>query len=188
MRPAEFDRQQVLVKAMNCFWKQGYQAASMAVLLEAMGISRSSFYNSFGDKRSLFQDCVALYAQSAVQLFTVIAQQHHGIDALRQFLLLTLTNEQAIPLKQGCLLVSSVSELSGVDDELRAQVMREFDAVKAAWLVELNKDQLSLDAHQAVEWVFSLLLGWRLQSQAGSSPEVLNQQINWSLDQLKKSQ
>jgi TetR/AcrR family transcriptional repressor of nem operon len=39
--------------AMEVFWRYGYERASLDVLLKAMGISKQSLYDTFGDKRAL---------------------------------------------------------------------------------------------------------------------------------------
>jgi TetR/AcrR family transcriptional regulator, transcriptional repressor for nem operon len=53
-RPQEFDTGQALRSAMLVFWSKGYEAASLADILTATGLSKSSLYATFGDKRSLF--------------------------------------------------------------------------------------------------------------------------------------
>ena len=53
-RPREFDMDAALMAAMKLFWEVGYEAASLAQLLAAMGITRGSFYKAFTDKRSLY--------------------------------------------------------------------------------------------------------------------------------------
>src|SRR5512146_604685 len=53
-RPQEFDTGQALRSAMHVFWSKGYEAASLADILGATGLSKSSLYATFGDKRSLF--------------------------------------------------------------------------------------------------------------------------------------
>jgi len=50
----QFDREEVLEKAMRLFWENGYEATGMSVLLDHVGIGRQSLYNTFGDKRSLY--------------------------------------------------------------------------------------------------------------------------------------
>ncbi len=44
----------VLDKAMNLFWQKGYNATSAQDLVNGLSISRSSLYDTFGDKHSLF--------------------------------------------------------------------------------------------------------------------------------------
>jgi AcrR family transcriptional regulator len=63
-RPREFDRDKALEKAMNLFWKQGYEGTTLAELQKAMGgITAPSFYAAFGSKEKLFREAVALYNQ-----------------------------------------------------------------------------------------------------------------------------
>ncbi len=50
----QFDREEVLGKAMELFWNQGYAATGMTQLLNHMGIGRQSLYDTFGDKKSLY--------------------------------------------------------------------------------------------------------------------------------------
>src|SRR5690349_10214749 len=60
-RQREFDKEQVLEKAMLLFWAQGYEATSVRDLNAAMGISSSSMYEFFGDKRAIFLATLARY-------------------------------------------------------------------------------------------------------------------------------
>lgn len=57
----QFDREQVLGKAMELFWHQGYAATGMTQLLDYMGIGRQSLYDTFGDKRSLYLAALERY-------------------------------------------------------------------------------------------------------------------------------
>jgi len=50
-----FDEKEVLTKAMNLFWKQGYAATSIRDLVNHLGINRASLYGTFGDKEQLFK-------------------------------------------------------------------------------------------------------------------------------------
>lgn len=49
-RQKEFDRDEVLHKAMEVFWTRGYEGASIEDLVKHMGINRQSMYDTFGDK------------------------------------------------------------------------------------------------------------------------------------------
>ncbi|TDG20144.1 TetR/AcrR family transcriptional regulator [Paraburkholderia silviterrae] len=46
---------------MNLFWEQGYEGTSFDQLIQAMGISPSSFYNSFGNKEQLYKEATDAY-------------------------------------------------------------------------------------------------------------------------------
>jgi TetR/AcrR family transcriptional repressor of nem operon len=60
-RPLEFNPATVLDAAIEVFWRKGYVATSMLDLLEAMDLSKSSLYQTFGSKQKLFERCLARY-------------------------------------------------------------------------------------------------------------------------------
>src|ERR1700749_1654483 len=68
-RPSAFDRSAALLKAQNLFWERGYEGTSFDDLIAAMGISASSFYNSFSSKEALYCEDTQSYLKGAGQLF-----------------------------------------------------------------------------------------------------------------------
>jgi TetR/AcrR family transcriptional repressor of nem operon len=58
-RPREFDPQAVIDQAMLVFWQKGYEATSIRDLKDQMGISSSSMYEVFGDKRGVYLAALA---------------------------------------------------------------------------------------------------------------------------------
>ncbi|WP_456677935.1 TetR/AcrR family transcriptional regulator [Bradyrhizobium sp. RDM12] len=53
-RPREFDETEVMDKALELFWRQGYEGTSLNDLLDATGLTKSSLYAAFGSKEDLF--------------------------------------------------------------------------------------------------------------------------------------
>jgi AcrR family transcriptional regulator len=71
-RPAVFDRHLALREATKLFWERGYEGTSFDELIAAMGISASSFYNSFGSKEALYCEATRSYLEWAGQWFFAI--------------------------------------------------------------------------------------------------------------------
>jgi AcrR family transcriptional regulator len=71
-RPTVFDRGKALHEAMKLFWERGYEGTSFDDLIAAMGISASSFYNSFGSKEALYCEATQSYLEWAGQWFFAI--------------------------------------------------------------------------------------------------------------------
>ncbi len=47
-RSKAFDPEEALERALDLFWRQGYEATSVAHLVGRLGISRASLYDTFG--------------------------------------------------------------------------------------------------------------------------------------------
>lgn len=62
-RPRSFDRNAALFKALELFWKRGYEPVSVAELCTAMGINAPSLYAAFGSKSELFLEAVTFYEE-----------------------------------------------------------------------------------------------------------------------------
>ena len=129
-RPIEFDRAKALQRAMDLFWRQGFQATSLVDLLAAMSISRSSFYAAFGDKVGLFVECLDLFAQRTIDLLERTRAEMPPVDALQAFFERDFVGARGTRSQWGCMLVSTVLEMAGVDDDLAARASRHLDLVQ----------------------------------------------------------
>ena len=62
-RQKEFEREEVLEKALEVFWCNGYNGTSFADLTEGMCINRQSIYDTYGDKHTLFLEVLNHYSE-----------------------------------------------------------------------------------------------------------------------------
>ena len=62
-RPRSFDRDAALLRALEVFWRRGYEPASISELCAAMGINAPSLYAAFGNKSRLFLEAVTFYEE-----------------------------------------------------------------------------------------------------------------------------
>jgi len=94
-RKREFDKDTVLEQAMLLFWEQGYEATSMRALQKAMGISSSSMYETFGDKRSIFLAALQRYCE--IERLQVVRMAEASSDVSEFVQNLFLSIEQILP-------------------------------------------------------------------------------------------
>jgi TetR/AcrR family transcriptional repressor of nem operon len=108
-------------RALALFWRKGYQATSVADLLAAMTISRSSFYAAFTDKRSLFIECLDLFSARTLDMLQRGRAEMPPIDALQNFFERSFFGARGAKGHWGCMLVNTVLEMADVDSELAAR-------------------------------------------------------------------
>ena len=66
-RKPRFDRAQTVATIADLFWERGYDGVALSDVMSATGLSKSSLYNSFGDKDDLFRISLAHYHDSVVE-------------------------------------------------------------------------------------------------------------------------
>ncbi len=117
-RPAKFDREQVVLSAINAFFEKGYEATTLGDIESATGVDRSTLYNSFGGKAGIYSSATSAYLAMAEEgLFGPLSDgtsdgDRDGYDAILEFLArlrLGLTTATT----PGCLIVNDMA--AGVD-------------------------------------------------------------------------
>lgn len=155
-RPVEFDTEKALDKALLLFWRKGYQATSLSDLLEAMDISRSSFYAAYGDKRSLFLLCLDRFLNRTERFLQKARQKMAPLDALQFFFEDHLERPARGKTNLGCMMVNTVLEMSNVDQDLSDRASRGLAHMEA--LFDATLRDAGCDAEQARETAAMLML------------------------------
>lgn len=122
-RPREFDADSALESAMQVFWAKGYEATSLDDLCDATGLSRSSLYGAFGDKRDLLLRSLDRYserggARIAAMLERPLPIRENLAALLREF----IDQIVAGPGRRGCFIGNCAAELARHDREAMARV------------------------------------------------------------------
>jgi TetR/AcrR family transcriptional repressor of nem operon len=116
-RPREFDEGVALEAAMQRFWVAGYAATSVRDLGDAMGLGQASVYNAFGDKRTLFTQCLDRYLDANMR--ARIARVERTLpprQAIEAFL--SEIVERSMESRLGCLLANAALEVAPHDTDI----------------------------------------------------------------------
>jgi TetR/AcrR family transcriptional repressor of nem operon len=126
VRPIEYDRAEVLWKAMEAFWSAGYEATSIADLATATGLSRSSIYSEFGSKRGLFDESLSVYESNLRPMLFPLEQDEPGLAGLLGFFdnWSSRASDPQVESSMGCLIVNSTTEMASSDEGIRAVSLR----------------------------------------------------------------
>jgi TetR/AcrR family transcriptional repressor of nem operon len=170
-----FDEDQVLDRAVDCFWLRGYEATSVRDLAERMGIGGASLYNAYGDKRALFITALARYADRSMrERIARLEKSGQPKEAIRAFLAEIIDRSLKDPDRKGCLLVNSALDVAPHDaaigrvvanylGELRAFFRRNLEAARAAGRVPRQTDPDELAGH-----LLGVVLGIRVLARTGA--------------------
>lgn len=115
---------------MRCFWEIGYTATSVRDLGDAMGLGTASLYNAFGDKRTLFAQCLDRYLDANMRARIARLEQtlppRHAIETF-----MTEIVERSLENRLGCMLANAALEVAPHDPdiaEIVADRMAELEA------------------------------------------------------------
>ncbi|HJN22534.1 MAG TPA: TetR/AcrR family transcriptional regulator [Rhodospirillales bacterium] len=141
-RQREFNTGNALQKAMQVLWAKGYKATSLQDLTAAMGISKSSFYETFGGKHELFLSALKHYDERTVEwpegVFEGEASARLGITNIFNAAIGKLT---AANSRRGCLLGSSAIEVSPHDPDVEAAVNKGLARISRAFHRAVKRGQ-----------------------------------------------
>jgi TetR/AcrR family transcriptional regulator, transcriptional repressor for nem operon len=140
-RPKEFDPQRALAKAMNLFWRLGYENTSLQALMKEMGIARQSLYDTFGDKRALYLKAMTHYRdQTNSQMHKMLNEIPSVRDGFAR-LLYGLASERREQHQRGCLLLSANLQRDPKDAVVRDFLRDNQARVEAIFLRALARAQ-----------------------------------------------
>lgn len=125
----EFDRDEAIGAAMNRFWKHGFEAVSASDIADSMAISRSSFYNAFGDRETVFLEALDAYRRITPDAALADIGPHEPVvPAVRRVFREICRVRAADPDARGCLIVNSIGELVGVHPDLGFRIAEAVEA------------------------------------------------------------
>ena len=113
-RPRHFEEQAVLDQVTATFRSKGYGPTSIADLVNSCGVHRPSLYRTFGTKEELFARVLRRYLDDRMDMFSgLVDQVEPGIEGIHTFLEFVRQDAISGTGRQGCLLVTTSTELCG---------------------------------------------------------------------------
>lgn len=178
-RNKAFNYDAALDQAMQMFWRDGYEACSVKAISENLGITRSSFYNSFESRENLFIEVLKRYFASApdTALATIGAGDNILLEICRTFRLVCEVRA-ADSERRGCLAINSVAELCGKEDRLSAFLGEAVAAGESRFALLLDtarRDQgfQCADVHATALALQALLVGINVLSKVNHTVDEL---------------
>ncbi len=143
-RTKEFDECEVLKKAICLFWNKGYNGTSMQELVDGLGISRSSLYDTFGDKHQLYLKALEAYREGyGDRLETLINAAPLAKAAIKNIFDLVINDLLDDQQRKGCFLVNAGIELAAHDQQVNELICQNEQQLEKTFLKIITKGQQS---------------------------------------------
>ena len=174
-RPTQFDRTEVLDKAMLAFWRQGYSATSMVDLVETTHLKPGSLYAAFESKKALFLTTLDRYgAESEHNLRQHLDKASSPVAAIGEYFDELADIVERDTDKSSCFLVNTVLELCRSDHEVRKHINGHLERVESIFLTALQRAQekREIGSNADCEALAAFLMNniWGLRVLAGTQP------------------
>lgn len=126
-KPLSFDRDAVLGKAMELFWSKGYKNTGMADLLDHVGIQRQSFYNTFGNKETVFFEAIKLYSDEMLtQISALLQEDRHPLESIQEIFQFWGTISET-EKGRGCFMCNSMAEFGHSESDIGQLLRRQIE-------------------------------------------------------------
>lgn len=166
-----FDRNEVMKKATDLFWRNGYEATSLSDLTQELGIGKGSFYNSFGSKRALFDSCLSMYREGGITVIEqVLNSEKDPVLGIKAFLEFQAKNLLLDPYSKGCLLANTGAELAN-DKEISSFLLENNQILKSKIVDYLSGTSLSNQAQAIGDAILIYTTGVTIISKFMKDPE-----------------
>jgi TetR/AcrR family transcriptional repressor of nem operon len=187
----QFDRDEVLEKAMHLFWERGYEATGMTEMLRHVGIGRQSLYDTFGDKRSLYLATLDHYFRTrGGPILAQLRAPGSPMENVRQ--VFGMWGKMAEDTHFcGCLIGNSAAEMAYTDTEIADRIAGYVRGLEDAFHEVLVRAQeqgeisAKHDPRDVARSFINMIQGMALLSKVLRDPEIARGVLRSTLQMLE---
>lgn len=179
-RPREFDVNVALDRALDVFWRNGYEGASIAELTDAMGINPPSLYAAFKNKEGLFRKALDRYVEQRTNFWNEALEKPTAREMVEHLLFgsVDFLTDECTP--HGCLLVRSSMSCSAAADSIKRDLAAKRATGEVAMAMRLNEAKQAgempadLDPAEFARYIMTVLEGMSVQAASGATRDDLS--------------
>lgn len=181
-RPKQFDRDIALDKALELFWRHGYEATSLADLVEATGAKAPTLYAEFGNKEGLFRAAAERYVTKFAEKGKALLMRPNRsvAQAIEDFFRAAAGMFTDKSLPSGCFIICTSAALSASADDvaeiLRARHHLQENTLRDFLILRQQNGELpaSIDTCVLAKYLACTIQGMSVQARDGASFEDLS--------------
>lgn len=140
-RTKAFNQTEVLQKIQELFLSKGFNGTSVDDLVNASGLSRSSLYDTFGDKEHLFAETLLMYRKGNTQTMIEEIQNSTDIKKTVGGILDFILKDSHTKKKLGCMMVNTAIELAPHQKKISKLIDEEMRLLQKTLACVIRKEQ-----------------------------------------------
>lgn len=192
VRTKDFDQEEALRKAMITFWDKGYDATSIPDLMAAMNISRSSLYDTFTDKQSLFIEALSYYLHFLEQRHSAILRTAGSVkQGMRSYFddIIELALDDEYP--GGCFFINTATALGSADERVRAAIEQGVEKVESGLATFLEQGKIrgeieqSRDTRALARFLLGMICGLNVIARVRKDRKTLEDMASIAMDNIR---
>ena len=190
-RTKEFDPDAALRAALDLFWERGYEATSMADLVEHLGVARASIYATFGNKHDLYLKALDRYGDLVdPDLLRDLSQPGPALPAVRALVERYACEAGDDSGRRGCFIVNTAVEVAPHDRQAARRVAASWDHLETALTSALIRAQVQgelapgKDPRALARLLLVLMQGIRVVGKVSAEPRRLRDAATQALTLL----
>lgn len=181
-RPKEFDRDEVLGKALAVFWNSGFSATSLTDLEKATGLNKSSLYSEFKDKQELFLTSLRHYYENRPNR-ELLKREPLGWQNIEDYMVSTL-KPNSIGTR-GCFGVNTLREIETIGPEARAIIDSARDRLRELFAQNIVTKKSKKDREAIAELILTFHYGIQAEQNLRESRAVAETRIKQFIKVLR---
>jgi TetR/AcrR family transcriptional repressor of nem operon len=187
-RTKNFNKEEILDKAVELFWTKGYNATSANDLVENLGLSRSSLYDTYGDKHTLFVKSLKRYRSEIVNKMLLLIENSTDIKkTIQEIFELAIEQDMHSKISKGCFMVNSAIELSTSDEEIATIVLANQNDIVTTFEIAILKGQsigqitTNFSANHLANFLYNSISGIRVAIKYNKNLDIINDVVKVNL-------
>ena len=180
-RAKQYDRTELLDRAVELFRRQGFNGMSTAELVAELGVNRKSMYAEFGSKQQLFEAVLERYnSKHLSRVLAPIEAPDAGMETIREAFAGYATASEGWFRGRGCLMCNTAVERGALDPGSGRYVAAYLERLTGAFRHALGNAQRSgdldatADLDELAAFLTTALIGVAASIRAEAPPEQLH--------------
>lgn len=191
-RTKDFNQDEVLLKAVYLFWNKGFNGTSMQDLVDGLGISRSSLYDTYGDKYQLYMKALESYKNTyGNTLSNFNTESLTAKAAVAGLLAMAANNIPDSRQPKGCFMVNAGTELAIHDTKVNELIAQTEKQVEEAFFKVISKGQAEgeiskdKDAHTLARFFNNTVKGMQVSARSTGEEKLFKDIIDIAVKVLE---